>query len=337
MKLQVNKIISDLHYDKKHTVGSTVFVPIIGQLDNVSEGIHIADETIDGIRVSELEQEQVNVVNIGSTYQGSVLVLAGMILMGGRQTRTPVRPFIIQNGGKAQIPVNCIEQGRWEYTAKDAVDEDQSMFKVSKQMVSRKTKSSYMSGGETQSATWGNISSYMAENALDDDFAPTQSYVAVEGAVRKKEKEKLDMLRNQIENVFKLPSQRGIAIFEKGELVSIEAFDNPEYWVSVNSHILESNLLDLLSSEKEEEVDISQIDFDPLQISEADSIVNEASFKLQLNDLQGWGVGLEDQIVYSTLSKFEGKEQSQGHFQVQQQMNIEPEYFEQQEFIDDEE
>ena len=307
----VNKLLEGIQWDKTISIGSSTIVPIVGKISDTELEILIADENIDGIYISELETESVNEVLIHSNFEGNVLVLAGMVLKGGRQTRSPTRPFIIKNSSNKRIPVNCVEQGRWAYRPQDAVSQDQKEFKVSKKMVSRKTRSSYSRAGYTQSQTWENIQAYMAENALDRESSPTQSYLEVEKAILEKEKEKISEIENNIKPIFTLKDQRGIIIFDSGKLVSVEAFENHKLWDSIYQEVLNANILDLLSAEKKEAVPITSLDFNSVTGNQVDSLVDETAYRLNYSELEGWAVANEDNLVYATLSKFEQKDEYQ--------------------------
>ncbi|MCE7736044.1 MAG: hypothetical protein GPJ54_14270 [Candidatus Heimdallarchaeota archaeon] len=317
MKTNVQTLLQGIQWENKKSIGGVTFVPIIGKLEDPSLGIEIGAEDIDTIQITELDPEDVNRVNISSKYKGRVLIIAGMVLMGGRQTRSPIRPFIINHGTKSKIPVNCIEQGRWSYSPKDAVDKDKKKFMMMKRMVSRKTRASYVGGGMSQSRTWGNISRYMSEQSLNDESAPTQSYLSVEEAIKSSSGEELEGFRQKLTQVFSHDNQRGMLIFESGELSDIDVFDNPEYWSKVSVQMMESNLIDVLSLQKEDTKIISnKLDFERILIEKDTPIVDEKSYSVKLEDNSGWAIEDDNKIVYLNLSK---KIEDSGDFSSQAQ------------------
>lgn len=321
MKTSVQTLLQGIQWENQQSIGGVTFIPIIGKIENPSSGIEIGAEEIDTIQITELEPEDVNNVNIQSGYRGTVLIIAGMILMGGRQTRSPTRPFIINHGSKSKIPVNCIEQGRWSYTPNEAVDKDEKKFMMMKRMVSRKTRASYIGGGMSQSRTWGNIRRYMSEQHLNNESAPTQSYLSVEEAIKSSSREELEGFRQKLKPVFSHDSQRGMLIFESGELSDIEVFDNPEYWSKVSEHMMESNLIDVLSLQKEDAKEINKnFDFAKILIEKITPIVDEKSYSVKLEDNSGWAIEDDNKIVYFNLSK---RIEDSGDFssQVQYQTN----------------
>ncbi len=317
MKASVQTLLQGIQWGSKQSLGGVTFVPIIGQLENQSGGIEIGAEDIDKIQVTELEPEDVNNVNIHSDYKGTVLIIAGMILMGGRQTRSPTRPFIINKGTKSQIPVNCIEQGRWAYTADDQVDINEKKFSLMQRMVSRKTRASYSGVGMSQTSTWGNISRYMSEQDLSDADIPTQSYLGVEDAIKSNSGEELDKIRAILKPVFSHENQRGVLIFESGELTDIEVFDNPKYWNKVSEQMMESNLIDVLKLQKEEEKEINEnLDFGKIKIEKTTPVADEISYSTIFEKQTGWAIEDDEKIVYLNLSE---KIKGEGDFPTQMQ------------------
>jgi len=142
-------LVQGIEWDKAKSSGAYTIVPILGRIKQTHPEIEIATEEIDGIEISELDSEEVNWVNINSKYERDVLISNGQILEGGRQTRSSIRPFIIKQGSKRKIPVNCIEQGRWTYDLQDGTRSDKK-FKFSAKHVSSFTKSHLSTLGASQ-------------------------------------------------------------------------------------------------------------------------------------------------------------------------------------------
>lgn len=72
--------------------------------------VRIADETLE---VSELETASVPQLQVRNPGQTPVLIPAGRVLEGGRQTRTVNVSILVPAGATMVIPVSCVEAGRW--------------------------------------------------------------------------------------------------------------------------------------------------------------------------------------------------------------------------------
>ncbi|MHA2252065.1 MAG: ARPP-1 family domain-containing protein [Candidatus Kariarchaeaceae archaeon] len=319
-KLQLKELISRFEWDEAKSYGNIGFIPIVGKLSSSSLGIDVATDKIEGIKISELESESVNQVNIESEYDSPLLVVPGIIFEGGRQTRSPTRPFIIHKGTKRTIPVNCIEQNRWAYTPEAKVTDDIKQFKFSSKYVNRKTKSSLTSHAAEQSATWGNISEMRASAGLSMEEAASSNQMEIESIAFEKSSEKIKEIRTLIASSFNLEEQRGIVIVEKGKLVSIEVFESSDLWDKVANNVLESNLFELLQEEAQEDqtIDEVEISMDDFEIEPADKIADETAYKLKFGDLEGWGVGSgKEQVIYLVINK---KVEGSGFVQMQEQI-----------------
>lgn len=314
-------LMQGIEWEKEVKIGSTIYVPITGKLSEVSD-IDVALDG-EGIQISELEPESVNNVYVDSKSEGRKLVISGLIIEGGRQTRTVTRPFIIEKNEKRVIDVNCIEQGRWAY------DNSTPEFQMKGKMVSRKTKSTYVQGRRnSQSSTWNRVSQMMSEHDISKEAAPTQNFMEVEEKIKTHKKKELDEIRSKLKGVFSLEEQRGVLVIEDGRVTTIEVFDDINKWNRIKDRILDANLVDTLESkEKEESTDKSARETfkSKLKSTEVEPLVDERSFKIVFHDLQGWGVGYGEQAIYLSLGWSEPMEENGNELsQVQRVQNIIP-------------
>lgn len=294
-------LLSGIQWGNISSYGKYSFIPIMGRIKDAVK-VKIVTDATEGIEISELDPESVNNVFIGSSHAERLLFVPGMILEGGRQTRSATRPFIINQGKKITIPVNCIEQNRWSYDEKYQVDKDAKKFKISKRHVSRKAKISFTSGAYTQGSTWSSISEYRTTHSISEDIAPSQNYMEIEQAVKEDQKEKVEEIRNTIGNAFSLDEQRGVLVFEDGELSHLEVFDVPENWSEVSEQQLDSNITDLLDQVGDEIVEPEKIELN-VELKKSKPIADELSFAASMGELRGWATSEGEEIVYVTLGK----------------------------------
>jgi len=254
--------------------------------------------------ISELEPESVNQVYIQSPYEYPLLIINGTILEGGRQTRTATRPFILnKTPQKRIIPVNCVEHGRWEYNEKNQVHDDHKRFKFSSKRVSRKMHSSFASAGYSQSSTWSAIEQMQESNAISSEQANTSNYLEVEKLTMEKSNEKITEIKEKISGAFLNSDQRGVLVFEDGEISSIEVFQSSEHWKKVSASIMDSNLTDLLQESETKEFSHENLDISTAESEQTDPIGDEQAQYIKYKGLEGWGVGLDDIPIYISLHK----------------------------------
>jgi hypothetical protein len=224
----------------------------------------------------------------------------GQILDGGRQTRSSVRPFIINHKTKTEIPVNCVEQGRWEYTHSDGSSSTKD-FKVSNRYVSSFTKSHLSTHRATQGSTWSSINTRRSQMNLAQEEALTDNYLEIEEKMHEKDSGKIEEIKSKFQPVFEVDSQRGVIIFKKNKILSIEVFENQNHWQKIASKFLESNILDILYEEKDEGEEKIDLELRDIKLEKTERLVNEESYKATSQDLEGWAVGLNNEIVYLSM------------------------------------
>lgn len=74
------------------------------------DGVRIADDTL---QVSELDSASVPQLQVHNPGTVPLLIPAGRVLEGGRQTRTVNVSILVPAGATMVIPVSCVEAGRW--------------------------------------------------------------------------------------------------------------------------------------------------------------------------------------------------------------------------------
>ena len=227
--------LEEILWEKSITIGNQIFVPVVGE--STPTKIRLANEFHEYIRVEELENEAVNSVYFRSEVDLPILVVSGLIVQGGKQTRIITRPFILERPKKVIIPVNCIEKGRWNY-------ETTTQFRFTNKMASRKTKSSAIRGKRAQSLTWETIRKLREKYSIDNSYAPTENYLHLENAILEQRKDSVEKAKITLEPVFSLKKQRGILFFENGMLAFAEVFDSSEKWNKIKNQILEANLIE---------------------------------------------------------------------------------------------
>ena len=103
------------------------------------EGLELFDDLYDRDQVKALEIGEAGIVQeitLKNESLSNLLLFDGEAIIGAKQNRISERTVILQSNSETQIPVNCVERGRWQF------DEDvhfaKSNFSASPRMKSRK-------------------------------------------------------------------------------------------------------------------------------------------------------------------------------------------------------
>lgn len=71
------------------------------------------------VRVTEIRQGQVPTLGVENLGEQPVLVLDGEQLIGAKQNRTTNRSILLPGKSETEIPVSCMEQGRWRFASRE--------------------------------------------------------------------------------------------------------------------------------------------------------------------------------------------------------------------------
>ncbi|BBM86586.1 ARPP-1 family domain-containing protein [Candidatus Uabimicrobium amorphum] len=123
-------------------------IPVYNKANYYHENILLGDAVAkEQVTVKEMANSRVQALEVTST-QSNVICVKGTLLEGGGQDRQVVRSCILAKG-TSQIPVQCVQHGRWN-------PQGQKTFSSAKTMTT-----SYMRHGkQDQTQTWNTINSY---------------------------------------------------------------------------------------------------------------------------------------------------------------------------------
>src|SRR5262245_24583008 len=101
-----------LHVGQGTTFGSLTLFPVWSDRTATGRRWYGTDST--RLEVGEADSGP-DVPRLVATNPGDrpVLVLDGQLFEGGWQHRMAVRSYVVEAGGRAELEVACVEQGRW--------------------------------------------------------------------------------------------------------------------------------------------------------------------------------------------------------------------------------
>ena len=220
----------------KTRLGTTIY-PIFLP-DNSPKNIKIAT---DDLIVSELESASVPQIQVHNPTDSPLLIPAGKVLSGGRQTRTVNVSILVAAGSTIIVPVSCVEAGRWH---------GQRRFEDSKRFASRRVRMDMQRGVarnvknlrtkmSDQGAVWDSIDAELISRHLSSD---TKNFLFAEESLND-EKERFEAVQELL-NEGPEPQQNGIAIAQGDEIVSVEMFASPDALKSSYEALIRSAIFD---------------------------------------------------------------------------------------------
>lgn len=200
--------------------GISIFPLFLGSVR--TSGAVVAD---DSLQVSELDSASVPQLQVTNLKDIPVIIPAGRVLEGGRQTRTVNVTILVPAGATIVIPVSCVEAGRWH---------GGSQFQDSKRVAGRNVRMAKQRGvkrnidshgmkNSDQGAVWSSISKELTTRHIQHD---SDSYLAADSYVE--DDPRLHTTLNDFMKEPLVPGQTGIAVAYGDKVVGIEVFTTPD-------------------------------------------------------------------------------------------------------------
>jgi ARG and Rhodanese-Phosphatase-superfamily-associated Protein domain len=199
-------------------------------------GAAFAIRTLDEARargelsVTELDQAAVSGLVIDNRGPVHVLLLAGEILLGGKQHRIVVEDVLVPpRSGPLTLPVYCVEQGRWtgetkHFTTRGAFAAPQLRSKVLERSGQREV--------------WAEVDRYAARAAAPSS---TGSYQAIH------DKPEVQAHQKEVEDALDLRTvagAEGAAVFAAETLVGLDLFQDPSLFAREWPKLLRAHALE---------------------------------------------------------------------------------------------
>ncbi len=217
------------------------------------------------VDVEELKSSSVPTVTLTNKSSESYIAYRGNIIRGGGQNRQILHSFVVPAQKSLQIPVQCIQQGRW----------NPNQNKQFSQKAGEVTSSSMRFKSKTQSDTWNTITEQSTRThtiSCSYDYTVNKDYytgshqesITAESSItssqleeqnkRAEGREKAQKMLKEMENP--LPNQVGIYVvmvdadeFVHGKtklMDCLELFGNPDLYQKVHKEVTASFITDVV-------------------------------------------------------------------------------------------
>ncbi len=212
-------LLPAMHVGRGTRYGNLTWFPIFTD-SAVTDRSYVTNFDANLVKLAELDQASVGTVQIQNDTASKVILFEGTLLEGGWQHRALTRTVLVNANGVTDLPVVCVEQGRWGGTHVQRVGNRQAPAKVRSAMRGlAKNGSKFNQAFADQGRVWDEVSKYAMAN---DAHNGTQSYVEM--------RDQLDaeMAKLDLEPVTPIYGQRGVIVAIDGYPVALELFDHPD-------------------------------------------------------------------------------------------------------------
>ena len=168
-----------------------------------------------------------------------VFLLDGEELLGAKQNRILNLSILVPENSEINIPVSCVEQGRWSYNSDHFRSSDRSYFSKGRAKKARMVSNS-LSGGMAARSDQGEVWRDVAEKAAafsvnSDSDAMSDIFEAERGRIDE-----------FVESIHPVPEQAGALFAIDGEVAGFDAFDKPSTLLKLLPKLVRSYALDAL-------------------------------------------------------------------------------------------
>ncbi len=200
-------------------LGDVALVPLLLSND---EGID-ADLLEEGLRAGRTSVKEashggnVNAVNVTHSGVRMLLLVDGEEIVGAKQNRILNASFLVPPGASVQIPVSCVEKGRWRYDAPGFAASGRTMTSVARaEKLKRVTASVSIRRGydADQRAVWRDVDGYLDRTHVTSATSAFADAVASRTA---SVEERMSALRVA-------PGQIGLAAVRGGSVIALDVF-----------------------------------------------------------------------------------------------------------------
>ena len=177
-----------------------------------------------GIQIKELETAAVSVLLAENPTDVPILLLEGEHLLGGKQNRLVNASVLVPPDSKLEIPVSCLERGRWSraraYRANSAAAPPRVRRRAQEGVLASIRRDGSRRGN--QGAVWEEVDSLLGSVQVRSSTA-----AAADAEQRSHQDKGRAKILDQLIEGGTLPGQCGIAVAQGRDISAIELFGAP--------------------------------------------------------------------------------------------------------------
>lgn len=198
-------------------------VPLLAATADLDADADLLEEGLHDRRTTVTEVSEAGLVGrVLVRHQGPrpLLLLHGEEVIGAKQNRIFNASFVIHGGSAAEVPVSCVESGRWSYSTPEFAAAERTVTSSLRcSSLSRVSASVGRGRGydAAQDDVWDEVACYLRRS---DVYSPTTAYAAAANYRRDHTAALLDWLRPGAD-------WAGVAVLAGRRLLSLDLFGSP--------------------------------------------------------------------------------------------------------------
>ncbi len=258
-------------------VESLALTPIIAKAaPSASDSLLVLDEAMSKklVRIHEVKDEDVNNLTLTNKSDRPLFLLAGEVIIGGKQDRIIGKNTIVPGKKTLTVPVFCVEHGRWDNSGKE--------FTTAKALAHGRLRGS--ANFDTQSDVWKEVAEKNAKRKTTNktDTYRTVASQQTKGTVAKWEK--------QVDAALgKLPADQreklvGFAVALNGQVATVDVFEDPSLFKKLQGKLVRSYITEAIDVKADKAAKApTAADVDTF-IADAEKATEERAFETDLSE-----------------------------------------------------
>jgi len=246
MAITINDFSARIEIREPQISGRLTLFPLFAEKSEHSDQLNylLLEEALDSgsLEIGEVsEMGNVNTVIITNMSGKPVLILDGEEILGAKQNRMVNATILIAADQKTEIPVSCVERGRWHYDTDKFAKSDAFGYSTLRKQKARQV-SFNLESRQCFDADQGEI---WAEIDRTHDLMGTHSPT---GALHETYSQHDEELNKMVENLQPLSGQIGVAVYINNHFVCIDLFDQAATLEKLWPRLLKSYAIEALNT-----------------------------------------------------------------------------------------
>jgi hypothetical protein len=258
-------------------VESLTLTPIVSTKQKIEEQpLLVLDEAMPKklVRIHEVDDGDVNNLTLTNKSEQPLFLLAGEVIIGGKQDRIIGRNTIVPPKKTQTVPVFCVEHGRWDNSSKE--------FTTAKALAHGRLRGSANFDG--QSDVWKEVAD---KNEKRKTKSSTDTYRKVasqqsDGTLGKWEKQ-VDTALDKLTDADKAKLV-GFAVSVNGKVATVDVFENPTLFKKLQDKLVRSYITEAIDVKKDKDVKAPTAKDVTDFIADAEKAQEERSFETDLSE-----------------------------------------------------
>lgn len=310
----INKALQAVTLGEVQSFENLQITPLLAKASSIADYLTLSEAQELGLAVvTEVsESGDVPTLLLENTAGQAVFLLDGEELIGAKQNRILNLTLLVPAKTTLEIPVSCVEQGRWRHSTREFASAERTFFSKGRARKAARVSENLRESGfrdSNQSEVWGDIRFKMANMEVDSStHAIADAYEHFAGSV------------DEYVKAFNTSERQVGACFSiNGKIRGVELFDMSDTCGKLMPKLIRSYALDAIEERQESTIAESQSISDFIQaVASApadsfDALGEGEDLRIHSNSIAGGALAARQRVVHLCAFSQESEADTQEH------------------------